>query len=107
MVAEAGLDLGLFDRHLLKLVLRISPVGVPGECPRRPRLLAPPTSYARRPHNPEGITPILSSQIKNTATPRGTYHKAGLPAEKQKEYGRLFVLLFTRLALQGIVRYTF
>ena len=32
--------------------------------------------------------------------------KQVLPAEKQKEYGRLFVLLFTRLAPQGIVCYT-
>ena len=32
--------------------------------------------------------------------------KQVLPAEKQKEYGRLFVLLVTRLAPQGIVCYT-
>jgi len=40
--------------------------------------------------------------------PRGTFHKAGFTyRKKQKEYGGLFVLLFTRLAWQGIVCYTF
>ena len=79
----------LCDGHLLSLVLRISPVGVPGECPRRrcafvprrPRPLAqvassatggapiaPPTSYARRSHNPENTAPILPQQIKKTAS---------------------------------------
>ena len=40
----------------------------------------------------------------------GTYHKAGLPPpEKEKKGVRMFlsVLLFTYLALQGIVCYTF
>ena len=39
---------------------------------------------------------------------RDTYHKAGLPAEKEKRgTDDLFLLLFTRLDLQGIVCYTY
>ena len=34
MVAEGTLDFCLCDEHLQRMVLRISPVAVPGECPR-------------------------------------------------------------------------
>ena len=70
--SKARLETAKKDGLLLRTVLRICPVGVPGECPwrrsacvpRRPRPLAPlpspatgggrvspPTSYARRSHN--------------------------------------------------------
>ena len=51
---------------------------------------------------------IFSIHPKQKNHPEGVPSiKQVLPAETQKEYGHLFVLLFTRLALQGIVCYTF